>query len=76
MREKYASAGFIQTEAGLQHATHLYEGEGKVLGVRLHELLEKHAAVLGAAALAPTTGEFTRLSGEVYAAYSNRIVGF
>jgi hypothetical protein len=70
------TAGFIQTQAGLQHATHLYEGEGKVLGVRLHELLEKHAAVLRATELTATTREFTRLSGEVYAAYSNRIVGF
>jgi hypothetical protein len=70
------SAGFIRTQAGLQHATHLYEGEGKVLGVRLHELLEKHAAVLAATELAPATSEFTRVSREVYAAYSNRIVGF
>ena len=47
-----------------------------MLGVRLHELLEKHGAVLEATELTAVTGEFTRVSREVYAAYSNRIVGF
>ncbi len=42
------SAEFERTEAGLQHATHLYEGEGKVLGVRLAEMLAKHDRVLTA----------------------------
>ena len=31
------SAQFETTRAGLQHATHLYEGEGKYLGVQLAE---------------------------------------
>ena len=70
------TAEFVKTEAGLQHATHLYEGEGKVLGVRLNELLEKHQAVLAAPAVTGITTEFSRVSRGVYTAYANRIVGF
>jgi hypothetical protein len=70
------SAGFEQTQAGLQHATHLYEGEGKVLGVRLAEILDKHRAVLSSPVVAPLTGEFVRISQSVHDAYANRIVGF
>jgi hypothetical protein len=70
------TAGFVQTQAGLQHATHLYEGEGKVLGVRLNDILEKHKAVLAAPAVAPITNEFNRLSRAVYQKYADRIVGF
>jgi hypothetical protein len=70
------SAGFEQTEAGLQHATHLYEGEGKMLGVRLNDLLGKHRSVLSAAATASATSEFAQVSRSIYAAYENRIVGF
>jgi hypothetical protein len=70
------SAEFARTEAGLQHATHLYEGEGKVLGVRLAEILEKHRGVLAAAAVAPITTEFVSVSQSVHDAYANRIVGF
>jgi hypothetical protein len=70
------SGDFAQTQAGLQHSTHLYEGEGKVLGVRLNDILEKHKAVLAAADLALITGEFTRLSRAVYQKYADRIVGF
>jgi hypothetical protein len=70
------SAGFVQTEAGYQHATHIYEGEGKVLGVQLKEILDKHGAVLKAPALAAVTGEFDRLSEAVYRKYADRIVGF
>jgi hypothetical protein len=70
------SAGFEQTQAGLQHATHLYEGEGKVLGVRLAEILDKHRAVLSSPAIAPLTAEFVRISQSVHDAYANRIVGF
>ena len=70
------SAGFVQTQAGYQHATHIYEGEGKVLGVELKAILDKHRVVLAAPALAPVTGEFSRLSHGVYQKYADRIVGF
>lgn len=70
------SAGFEQTQAGLQHATHLFEGEGKVLGVRLAEILAKHHRVLGAPALQSVTAEFVTVSRSVHDAYANRIVGF
>jgi hypothetical protein len=70
------SAEFVRTEAGLQHATHLYEGEGKVLGVRLAEILDKHAAVLVAPGTAGMVSEFTTTSRSVHDAYANRIVGF
>jgi len=70
------SAGFVETEAGLQHATHIYEGEGKVLGVRLAELLNKHSAVLSSDATADVTAEFAATSRAVHDAYANRIVGF
>jgi hypothetical protein len=70
------SAGFGQTEAGLQHATHLYEGEGKFLGVQLAELTAKHRQVLSSPATAAATAEFTAISRGVHDAYANRIVGF
>ena len=70
------SAGFVQTQAGYQHATHLYEGEGKVLGVQLKEILDKHQAVLTAPDVALLTQEFNRLSLAVYQKYADRIVGF
>jgi hypothetical protein len=67
---------FARTEAGLQHATHLYEGEGKVLGARLAEMLDKHAAVLRAAATSGVVSEFVSISRSVHGAYANRVVGF
>ena len=70
------TAEFVKTEAGLQHATHLYEGEGKVLGVRLAEILDKHAKVLAAGDVQPVTGEFVTVSKAVHDLYANRIVGF
>jgi hypothetical protein len=70
------TAEFVKTEAGLQHATHLYEGEGKVLGVRLAEILDKHAAVLAAPEVRPVTAEFVTVSKAVHDLYANRIVGF
>jgi hypothetical protein len=73
---EHMSAGFEQTQAGLQHATHLYEGEGKVLGVRLVEILDKHRAVLASPVAAPIAGEFVTISRAVHGAYANRIVGF
>jgi hypothetical protein len=70
------SAGFERTEAGLQHATHLYEGEGKVVGVRLAELLAKHRRVLEAPEAAVVTAEFAAISRSVHDLYASRIVGF
>jgi hypothetical protein len=70
------TADFVKTEAGLQHATHLYEGEGKVLGVRLAEILGKHARVLAAPEARPVTAEFVTVSKAVHDLYANRIVGF
>lgn len=70
------SASFDRTEAGLQHSTHLFEGEGKVVGVRLAEVLAKHQRVLSAAAVADLTGEFQVKSRAGHDLYANRIVGF
>jgi hypothetical protein len=70
------SADFETTKAGLQHATHIYEGEGKYLGVQLAELLAKHQAVLSAPAVAPIVSDFVTKSRAIHDKYSNRIVGF
>ena len=70
------SAEFETTKAGLQHATHIYEGEGKYLGVQLAALLEKHRAVLVAPAAAPIVSDFVVLSRAIHEKYANRIVGF
>lgn len=70
------TAEFERTKAGLQHATHIYEGEGKVLGLRLMDIIGKHRAVTAAPALAPITRDFMTISRAVYDTYSNRIVGF
>lgn len=70
------TAGFEQTRAGLQHAAHIYEGEGKLVGLGLDELLRKHAAVLSSDAVAAVTGPFEDISRRVHALYANRIVGF
>ena len=70
------SAEFERTPAGLQHATHLYEGEGKVLGVRLADILAKHDRVLTSPLVAPLTADFVATSRAVYDAYANRVVGF
>lgn len=70
------SGEFERTQAGLQHATHLYEGEGKALGVRLMEALAKHRATLDDPALAGVTAAFRRSSQAVHDRYANRIVGF
>jgi hypothetical protein len=70
------SGEFERTPAGLQHATHLYEGEGKYLGVQLAAILHKHQRLLAAGALAPVVAEFVTVSRGVHDAYANRIVGF
>jgi hypothetical protein len=70
------SGEFEKTEAGLQHATHIYEGEGKVLGERLADILQKYSRVLSAPEVRPVTDEFVTISRSVHDKYANRIVGF
>jgi hypothetical protein len=70
------TAEFERTTAGLQHATHIYEGEGKIVGVRLLDIIGKHRAVTAAPALAPITRDFMTISRAVHDKYSKRIVGF
>lgn len=70
------SAEFETTKAGLQHATHIYEGEGKYLGVQLAAVLDKHRAVLQAPAARPIVNDFVIKSRAIEERYANRIVGF
>ena len=72
------SAEFETTKAGLQHATHIYEGEGKYLGVQL-----ARAARASTARLLTTTtagpavaGDFVKRARAIEEKYANRIVGF
>jgi len=70
------SATFIETDDGLQHAAHLYEGEGKLLGMGLGELLDKHRATIDAPVLAQTLAPFNQVTRAIYDAYKDRVVGF
>ena len=70
------SAEFETTKAGLQHATHIYEGEGKYLGVQLAALLNEHRVVLAAPAARPIVNDFVLKSRAIEERYANRIVGF
>ncbi len=70
------SAKFIETNDGLQHAAHLYEGEGKLLGMQLGDILTKHAALLKAPGLEPTLARFTLVTTAIFDAYKDRVVGF
>ena len=70
------TAEFERTQAGLQHATHIYEGEAKILGIRLMDINQKHHAVTSAAAMTSITSDFLRASRAVHDKYANRIVGF
>jgi hypothetical protein len=70
------SSGFERTQAGLQHAAHLYEGESKYLGTGLSQIASKHRAVVDAPALAPVTGAFAATSRAIYEAYAHHVVGF
>ena len=70
------SGEFERTQAGLQHATHLYEGEGKVLGVRLMDILAKHHEAVGSPAFNAIIGDFLARARNVHDKYANRIVGF
>lgn len=67
---------FERTQAGLQHAAHLYEGEGKLVGLGLRDIEDKHAQLLQAQVAAPIVGPFLAKSRAVYERYANRIVGF
>lgn len=70
------SAKFIESNDGLQHAAHLYEGEGKLVGMQLGEILKKHDAVLSAPALDPALSRFKTVTRAIFDAYKDRVVGF
>jgi hypothetical protein len=70
------SAQFETTRAGLQHATHLYEGEGKYLGVQLAELVDKHRGVLSSTEARSVAADFVTTARAIEGKYANRIVGF
>jgi hypothetical protein len=70
------SGTFEKTEAGLQHATHLYEGEGKVLGIRLAQVVRKHRLLLERSDFAGVTSPFVEAAARIEAKYAERIVGF
>jgi hypothetical protein len=70
------SGRFERTQAGLQHATHIYEGEGKRLGEQLTMILEKHHAVLEDPGAKTMTAAFVSACLQIQQTYANRIVGF
>jgi hypothetical protein len=70
------SAELEKSPAGLQHAAHLYEGEGKVLGLVLADILVKHRTVIESQEATAVTAEFATQSREMVEAYANRVVGF
>ena len=70
------SGEFQKSAAGLQHAAHLYEGEGKVLGIVLSQILVKHRHAIDSSAASPVTREFTADARHIVQAYANRVVGF
>lgn len=70
------SAEFETTKAGLQHATHIYEGEGKYLGEQLAALLDRHRALLAAPAARDVVAGFATKARVIHEKYANRIVGF
>ncbi len=70
------SAAFERSPAGLQHAAHLYEGEGKVLGMVLSDILVKHRSALESPGAAAVTAEFVTEAREIIEKYASRVVGF
>ncbi len=70
------SGRFERTEAGLQHATHLYEGEGKILGIRLAQVVRKHQPLIERSDFAGVTSPFVEAAARIEARYADRIVGF
>ena len=70
------SARFEQSAAGLQHAAHLYEGEGKVLGMVLADILVKHRRVIESPTAAGFTRDFASQARDIFEVYASRVVGF
>ncbi|MES1255197.1 MAG: hypothetical protein ABUS56_06295 [Acidobacteriota bacterium] len=70
------SGQFEKTPAGLQHAAHLYEGEGKFLGRRLEDIVGKYRAAMDSPALKPVTADFETSSHALFEAYAHHVVGF
>jgi uncharacterized membrane protein len=70
------SGEFERTPAGLQHAAHLYEGESKMLGMGIRDILVKYQTTLSSPATAPVTGEFAATCQAVWQAYAHHVVGF
>jgi hypothetical protein len=72
------SAEFERTPAGLQHAAHLYEGEGKFVGIVLAEILAKHKQTLEAREVRDITAEFAADGKAIADAYASpsRVVCF
>lgn len=70
------SAEFERSPAGLQHAAHLYEGEGKVLGMVLSDILTKHRHAIESPVGSDVTRQFAVDARDIFRAYAGRIVGF
>lgn len=70
------SAEFEKSPAGLQHAAHLYEGEGKVIGKVLAQILVKHRQAIASPGAVALTGEFVIQARTIVDAYASRVVGF
>ena len=70
------SGEFERTPAGLQHAAHLYEGESKMLGTGIRNILDKYQIVLSSPVTAPETREFAATCQSVWQAYAHHVVGF
>jgi hypothetical protein len=70
------TAEFERTQAGLQHAAHIYEGEGKLVGLGLRAIEDKHRATLTNPQMAPIVADYLRAAAAIHARYADRIVGF
>jgi hypothetical protein len=70
------SGQFERTPAGLQHAAHLYEGESKMLGTGIRDILNKYHGVISAPATAAVTCDFAASCQSVWQAYAHHVVGF
>ena len=70
------SSEFIKTKAGLQHATHLYEGEAKMLDVLFERIVEKHRGVLNNSTFIPVAAALMASAQQIHETYGNRIIGF
>jgi hypothetical protein len=70
------SGEFERSAAGLQHAAHLYEGEGKLVAMLLESILAKHHAALESAEAKPVVDQFASDARTIIDAYAARVVGF